>query len=827
VHRRFAAVQGDTEADQVNGNSFGPQLMKDLNPQQQEAVQIVEGPLLVLAGAGSGKTRVITSRIAYLIEQAAVPPWQVLAVTFTNKAAGEMKARVEASLDPGLRTSSPLISTFHSLCVRILRRNIELLNAGYTRNFTIYDQDDQARVVRAIMKDLGIDDKALTARQALSAISGAKNRETSPAAYANKGEYATDRTEKIARIYKLYEERLRKSNAVDFDDLLIRAVELLRRVPDVRKYYHDRFRHVMIDEFQDTNGIQYELARLIAAGSTKMDVVTEDLWHGRSLCVVGDIDQSIYSFRGSDFNIILGFQHDFVGTKIIKLEQNYRSTQTILEAANKVIACNVRRMPKTLFATPELGQGEKIRYYQSYDAEGEAAFVADRIADHQRQSFDIRSVVLYRTNAQSRLFEEAFRRRDIAYNIVGGFSFYDRAEVKDIIAYLKLGMNPQDDVALARVINSPPRGIGKTTLDVLQSKQRELGGSMWETIVLAIENRALGPRATAALESFRRIIEGLGDRAGQPLSEMVKAGTLDTGYVRALEEEKTVEAEGRLLNIEELVTAAVEAEEHGESLQDFIDHAALVSDTDQYRADARVTLMTMHSAKGLEFPLVFIVGTEEGLFPHSRAASSEEDLEEERRLCYVAITRAQKYLYITHAMQRRIFGEESITEPSRFLNELPLELMQNLSPGPSWLGFAERPETRNNREAAAALRGEPSRAVKKTSTYAGKTYNSVDGVREFFKRRTQSAGEAGPRGRAEERKSREAEERKSRGPSGDSASTSSGGQFSVGARVRHAKYGTGVVLRSEGAGDDAKLTVSFPGYGQKKFVAKFAALETA
>jgi ATP-dependent DNA helicase UvrD/PcrA len=802
--------------------------MKELNLQQQEAVQVTEGPLLVLAGAGSGKTRVITSRVAYLIEQASVPPWQILAVTFTNKAAGEMKSRVEASLDPGLRTSSPRISTFHSLCVRILRRNIEALNEGYTRNFTIYDQDDQVRVVRGIMKDLDIDDKSLTARQALSSISGAKNRGTSPTAYANQGDYATDRTEKVGRIYKIYEERLKKSNALDFDDLLIRGVELLRRVPDVRKYYHDRYRHVMIDEFQDTNGIQYELVRLIAVGSTKIESASEGLWKGRSLCVVGDIDQSIYSFRGSDFNIILGFQHDFVGTKIIRLEQNYRSTQTILEAANKIIECNQRRMPKRLYATPELGQGEKIRYYQSYDAEAEAAFVGDRIVEHQRQSHALRSVVLYRTNAQSRLFEEALRRRGVSYNIVGGFSFYERAEVKDIIAYLKLATNPQDDIAMARVINSPPRGIGKTTLDIIQNKQRELGGSLWDTIALAVENRAVGPRATSALDSFRGIIERLSDRVGegQTLSELVKAATLDTGYVRSLEEEKSVEAEGRLLNIEELVTAAVEAEQQGESLQDFIDHAALVADTDQYKADARVTLMTMHSAKGLEFPLVFIVGWEEGLFPHSRAATSEEDLEEERRLCYVAITRAQQQLYITHAMQRRIFGEESITEPSRFLNELPLELLQNMSPGPSWLGFAERPETRNNREAAAALRGEPSRPVKKTSNYAGKTYNSVDGVREFFNRRTGSAG--GEREPARDGYKRAIGEHSTkRDRTAGEPVVLSGVEFGVGVRVRHAKYGTGVVLRSEGAGDDAKLTVSFPGYGQKKFVAKFAALEKA
>ena len=800
--------------------------MSDLNSKQQEAVQTIEGPLLVLAGAGSGKTRVIAHRIVYLIEQAGVPPWKILAVTFTNKAAGEMKSRVVAALDSEQRTSSPLISTFHSLCVRILRRNIEALNSGYTRNFTIYDQDDQVRLVRQIMKELDIDDKSLTARQALGAVSWAKNHGTSPAAYANQGEHVTDRTEKIARIYKLYEERLKKANALDFDDLLIRAVELLRRVPEVRQYYHNRFRHVMVDEFQDTNGIQYELARLITVGSTKSGVVdSKDLWNERSLCVVGDIDQSIYSFRGSDFNIILGFQNDFVGTKTIKLEQNYRSTQTILDAANKIIECNRQRLPKRLFATEALGTGEKIGYYQAYDAEGEAAFVIDRIIDHQRRAPDLRSVVLYRTNAQSRLFEEALRRRAIPYNIVGGFSFYDRAEVKDIIAYLKLAMNPRDDIAMARVINSPPRGIGKTTIDVLQSKQRELELSMWETIDLAVANRALGPRATSALGSFIQIIKGLGDRVieDQPLSEIVRAGTLDTGYVRSLEEEKTVEAEGRLLNIEELVTAAVEAEEHDESLQDFIDHAALVSDTDQYKADARVTLMTMHSAKGLEFPIVFIAGMEEGLFPHSRASASEEDLEEERRLCYVAITRAQQQLYITHAMQRRIFGEEDVTEPSRFLNEVPLELLQNLSSGPSWLGFAARPETRHNREAAAAMRGESPRPVKKTSNYSGKTYNSVEGVREFFKQRGGSSEQAP---RREAHRSR-AEAPKGRDRAGEPVVTDSGSQFRVGARVKHEKYGTGVILRSEGAGEDAKLTISFPGYGQKKFVAKFVALEKA
>ena len=799
--------------------------MQSLNPKQLEAVQTIEGPLLVLAGAGSGKTRVITFRIVHLIEACGVRPEQILAVTFTNKAAGEMKSRVLGMLDPRLRTGSPLISTFHSLCVRILRRNINKMNAGYTRDFTIYDTDDQLRVVRGIAKDLNIEDKSLTPRQALSAISWEKNRGVSPAAYANR-EHVTERTEKIARIFKLYEDRLRGSNALDFDDLLIKTVVLLSNVPEVRSYYHERFRHVMVDEFQDTNGIQYELTRLIAAGSTENvhgQEKRDALWRGRSFCVVGDIDQSVYGFRGSDFNIILGFQHDFEGTRLIKLEQNYRSTQTILEAANGVIAKNQRRLPKNLYATPELGAGEKIGYYQSFDGDGEASFVAEKIQEHLAHSPGTRCAVLYRTNAQSRLFEEALRRRNVSYNIVGGFSFYERAEVKDVIAYLKLAMNPNDDVAMARVINTPPRGIGKTTLEALAEQQRNLGLSFWEALAVAVERRELQPRTISALEAFRRVVISLGElvAAGETPSEVIKAATMDTGYVRALQEERSVEAEGRLLNIEELVSAAVEAEEKGESLRDFIDYAALVSDTDQYRPDAQVTLLTMHSAKGLEFPVVFIAGLEEGLFPHSRAFENAEDLEEERRLCYVGITRAQKHLYITHAMQRRIWGEEQPAEPSRFLNEIPLELLQDMSRGPSWLGFALRPETLRNRQAAAALRGEEPAPVKKSSNYTGKTYNSVDGVREFFKQRAQS----GLEGREQSRRAGGSAGSGKRKEASGGAGSAGDSELRVGSRVRHSKYGNGVVLRVEGAGEEAKLTVSFPGYGQKKFVAKYAALE--
>jgi DNA helicase-2/ATP-dependent DNA helicase PcrA len=791
--------------------------MYELNEKQLEAVEADEGPLLVLAGAGSGKTRVITYRVVHLIDERGVRPEQILAVTFTNKAAGEMKSRVERLLDPGPQVAAPLISTFHSLCVRILRRNLDRLQAGYTRSFTIYDDDDQTRLVRAITKQLGIDDKDLTPRQAMSSISWAKNRQLSPAAYLNMADHQSERRENISRIFKLYQERLVQNNALDFDDLLLKAVDLLKSVAEVRDYYHRRFRHVMIDEFQDTNKIQYELARLISIGSADPPAkLPETLWQGRSLCVVGDIDQSVYSFRGSDFNIILGFQHDFEGTRTIKLEQNYRSTETILQAANRLIENNQKRLPKTLYGTPALGQGEKIRYSQTRDGESEAAFVAERANQHLRESPETRCAVLYRTNAQSRLFEESMRRFGLQYNIVGGFSFYERAEVKDIIAYLRLAMNQHDDLALLRVINSPSRGIGKVTLDILTSRQRELGLPLWETIGIALENRALMPRVLTALLGFRQLIDSLASAIpATPLSEIVRRAAEDTGYAGMLAEEKTEEAQSRLLNIQELVNAAVEAQQQGENLRDFIDHAALLSDTDQYRADARVTLLTMHSAKGLEFPVVFIAGLEEGLFPHSRAIASEDDLEEERRLCYVAITRAQRQLYITHAKQRRTFGEETPTNPSRFLNEIPLDLIDNVSASSSWLGFADRSDTRHNREALSALRGRSRSPVKRTSNYTGKTYNSVDSVRDFFNRK-QGAG-ARP----------EAPDEVVDENNGSPAKRAAPANLRVGSRVKHARYGSGVILRAEGTGEDAKLTVSFPGFGQRKFIAKYAQLEKA
>ena len=793
-----------------------------LNAQQREAVATHEGPILILAGAGSGKTRVITYRIAHLIAAHKVRPENILAVTFTNKAAGEMKARVEKLLaeyyGEQKPPASPLLSTFHSLCVRILRRDIEKLGRGYSRSFTIYDSDDQQRLLRGCIRDCGYEDKQLTPRQTQSSISAAKNRGENPDGYAQKaGQMGDARREAIARVYALYEQRLEASNALDFDDLLIRTAQLLRNSEEARRYYHNRFRHVMVDEFQDTNGIQYSLTRLIVEGDHALlhTRKPDGFWADRSFCVVGDESQSIYGFRGSDFNIILNFERDFPGTKIIKLEDNYRSTRRILDAANKVISNNTQRFDKVLRATA--AEGEKIRYAQLLDGETEARWVTGKIEEHLRREPGIRGAVLYRTNAQSRLFEEACRRAGLRYNLVGGFSFYERAEVKDIIAYLKLASNPNDSIALMRVINTPARGIGKITLDEIERRAKDFGVSHWETIDIVVEQNLLQARAVSALKSFRDIVNNLAERTrdmAEPISEIVKAAVIDTGYEKALEDENTEEAEGRLLNLEELVNAAAESEQRGETLRDFLDHAALVSDADAYKPEAQVTLMTMHAAKGLEFPLVFISGLEEGLFPHSRANESQNDLEEERRLCYVAITRAEKYLYLTHAMKRRVYGDEAPSEPSRFLMEFPIELIEDKSQGASWLRFASRSSTVENREAWRSSTPSPAPA-RRTGNYQGQTYNSADSVKEFFARqgRKIDAGDFETRSGSDD----ESGAGDAIGPTG----------LKVGTRVRHAKYGVGLIIKREGEGENAKLTINFPGYGHKKMIEKYAALEKA
>jgi ATP-dependent DNA helicase UvrD/PcrA len=797
-----------------------------LNPQQREAVTETEGPLLILAGAGSGKTRVITYRIAYLIAERGVAPHNILAVTFTNKAAQEMRHRVEQLLRGTALVSAPLISTFHSLCVRILRQHIEALQEGYTRSFTIYDQDDSIRLIKACIKDLGYDDKQLGQRAVQGAISGAKNRQGDDAeSYAARVEYGDEKRTAIARVFRLYEERLRNNNALDFDDLLIKTVQLLRRVQEVREKYNDRFRYILVDEYQDTNSLQFALIRFL----------TEQR---QNICVVGDEDQSVYRWRGADISNILNFEQHYPEAKVIRLEQNYRSTQNILDAAGAVVRNNTERKGKQLWtANPS---GERIRYYQAFDSEAEARFVAAKIEEHRRVEPDIRAAVLYRTNAQSRVFEEALRRAGLPYNIVGGFSFYERAEVRDIIAYLKLALNPHDSIALQRVINTPPRGLGKQTLDEIARRAKDYGVSHWETIsIMTDKGEGLSPRAVSALKNFQNIITELvrvATHPGQtdsPVSDVVKAAILDTGYANYLKAENSDEAEARLENLQELVNAAVDYDrQEQDGLRDFIDHSALVSDADQYKRDAPVTLMTMHSAKGLEFPLVFIVGMEDGLFPHARAATAPEEMEEERRLCYVAITRAERFLYVSHAMKRRVYGEEMASEPSQFLNEMPLDLMEDLSRGASWLSFARNSSTLENKQAARALRGE-SREARERTRYAGKTYDSADSIAEFFRQRSQQLGQSEsfkPTRPTIERRSAAGTgpTKPSRPPSSSSAQSSpAASDFTPGSHVRHPKYGRGLVLRREGTGDTAKLTVSFPGFGQKKLIEKYAGLEKA
>jgi len=771
--------------------------LSQLNEQQREAVLSTEGPLLILAGAGSGKTRVIAHRIAYLIAEQKVPYWNILAVTFTNKAADEMRQRVQRLLHTQERSTLPLVSTFHSLCVRILRQDVEKLNDKYTRRFTIYDQDDSIRLIKQCIRDLGYDEKYLGPRATQSAISSAKNHGQDPTSFAARAEYQDERRAAMAKVYEMYEARLHGNNALDFDDLLIKTVRLLRDVAEVREKYNNKFRYILVDEYQDTNALQFELIRLITEKS-------------KNIAVVGDEDQSIYKWRGADISNILNFEKHFPNTRTIRLEQNYRSTQTILDVAGAVVKNNLERKGKSLWTSNP--RGGRVGYYQALDAEAEARWVAKKIVEHRREEFDIRAAVLYRTNSQSRVFEEAMRRAELQYNIIGGFSFYERMEVRDIIAYLKLALNQNDSIALGRVINSPPRGIGKTTIDELERRAKDYELSLWETIAITIEQPGdLGPRAISALKNFRSIVNKLAKLAEtpdgtsrEPVSDVVRAAIIETGYDAALRGERTDEAEGRLENLQELVNAAVDYDEQGiEGLREFIDHSALVSDQDDYKRDAPVTLMTVHSAKGLEFPLVFVVGLEDGLFPHSRSATDRAELEEERRLAYVAMTRAERYLYVTHAMRRRVYGEELASEPSQFLNEMPTDLLEDLSLGKSWLSF---------KNGSSTIDYEHGEYKKERKKYTGKTYDSVDSIADFFKQRNRQMGQTSG-----------SLPNISKADPAPSKST----EFTPGSYVKHSKYGRGLVLRREGAGESTKLTVSFPGYGQKKLVEKYAGLEKA
>ena len=936
------------------------QLLENMNPQQQDGIQSVDGPVLLLAGAGSGKTRVITHRIAYLIQERGVPADSILAVTFTNKAAKEMAERVDKILGHS-SLAKPMLATFHSFCVRVLRRDIEALRVGgvgLTRTFAIYDETDQQAVIKQALKRLAIDDKSLKPRVALGRISWAKNHMIDPQEYFLASTNPME--EKIAHIFEIYKKELFKANALDFDDLLLETVRLLKSSAETRERYSRRYKYILIDEYQDTNRPQYELMKLLAGSNG-------------NVCVVGDEDQSIYSWRGADIKNILEFEKDFPGTKTIRLEQNYRSTQMILEGASAVVAQNTQRKGKNLWTARE--GGSLIGYYEAPDGENEALFVADRVQKYLRdaggQEDMPRCAVLYRTNSQSRLVEEALRRHQIQYHMVGGFSFYDRAEVKDILSYLKLVQNVHDSVALARVVNSPPRGIGKTTMETLERMALSTGMSTWDAIGRAIDEKLLPQRALMALSSFRRLIadaramlgpgfaeklagdlvedgnaslpsddadvsfgfaegeEGAvggaeiedtgadtsfdtsfnfgfdfgsseeistiapenatdsdalhgidatnfnpfapvvlkksarmtmertaeikmeerpafrkpGDAATLP--ELIKFLNDRSGYIRGLEEEATPESFSRIENLKELANAAQDAQERGETLHEFLDHAALVSDADGYSEEARVTLMTLHAAKGLEFPLVFLTGMEEGLFPHSRTFTDPTGLEEERRLCYVGMTRAMDTLVMTRARYRRRYGSD-MPEPSiasRFLEEVPSRLVEDLGSPPArpqfsgsgyvtgYGGAYATPYPKANRygrsnteeggerhysyedEDQTIQSGEPAsarptglRGGNNRAGYSGKTATagqSTDNIASFFA----SRGQKIPRPRLEVE-----------------APTGSTG-FRQGSRVRHPKYGEGTVFRREGDADDAKITVQFQQHGVKKLVEKFAQLE--
>jgi DNA helicase-2/ATP-dependent DNA helicase PcrA len=798
--------------------------LKGLNAQQREAVAHTEGPLLILAGAGSGKTRVITHRIAHIVTAGGIHPTGVLAVTFTNKAANEMRERVHALLEDVGFESSPNVSTFHSFCVRLLRRDgdpLARVRPGFTRRFTVYDDEDQLQIVKAGYRALGLDDKEfMQHRVALSRISHAKNHKQTPADLYKAA--VNPESEKVAALFEQYEKSLRSANALDFDDLLLEAVHLLQIDQPTREAWNNRLSHVMIDEYQDTNRSQYEL----------MQLLTEK---HRNVCVVGDEDQSIYSWRGADIRNILDFERDFPKARTIRLEQNYRSTKNILAAAGAVVENNKARKGKKLWT--ESDAGSPLGLYAGFDAENEALFIADTIEKHLALAPQEHVAVLYRTNSQSRQIEEALRRYGRKYNIVGGFSFYQRSEIKDTVAYLKLAVSNVDSVSLLRIINTPARGIGRTTVEQIEKYARERGMSLWEAVGQIVDDQALSTRSQSSLVSFRNLIQELSlVGSSSPLPELVKFILDRTGYKKMLEQERTPEAETRLENLDELINAAAEAAERGDSVGDFLDHTALVADADNYDETSTVTLMTLHNAKGLEFPLVFLSGMEQGLFPHSRSMNSEEALEEERRLCYVGMTRARQRLILTWARYRRRFGggEQERSTPSWFLNEVPEHLIVNLGP-------QEDPGEVN-------LHGEryDVRQAARKNTFTGKTYNSLDNISQFFGERGMPFN--GPRNA-------------SGGPAGQHPGSMlprpspppppprpnatppilprpigspkplppPPPPVRKGARpgtvVDHPKYGTGTVVRREGDGDDAKITVNFPRFGLKKLVEKYAGLK--
>jgi DNA helicase-2/ATP-dependent DNA helicase PcrA len=738
-------------------------LLDKLNERQREAVLSTEGPLLVLAGAGTGKTRVITYRVAHLIEKG-IPGSAVLAVTFTNKAADVMKERIGDLLRASGRDARDVwVSTFHSFCARLLRR--ESHNLGLARDFAIYDDDDQTSAVKRALVQLDLATEDYPPRSVRAQISHAKNHGVTAEQMESEATQMRDDTRKeVASIFRVYTEILRKASALDFDDLLLRAVELLREHPNVRAAWNSRFQYLMVDEFQDTNHAQEELVRLLAGPR-------------KNVCVVGDEDQSIYGWRGARAGNLKRFTEvDFPGAKIIRLEENYRSTQKILDAAAAVVKNNSNRLGKTLQGT--LGSGDLLRFFEAPDSTSEADYICSELSSIVRRDSDARLAVLYRTSSQSRSFEEVLRRLGIRYRVVGGFSFYERAEVRNALAYVRLLFHPEDDVALLRVINVPPRGIGATTVATLGARARETGQSLWE--VIRSGDAGAGKKSSTSLQAFCKLIEELHEECNElPPAQMMERVLERTGYLDWVEQQDNLEHTSRAENLRELANAMAEATEQGQTLEDVLDHAALVSDADEFDETIPVSLMTLHSAKGLEFDTVFLAGLEEGLLPHSRSLDRPQDVEEERRLFYVGMTRAKKSLTISRAIYRRSYGEDRLRAslPSRFLSEIPGELLA-MVPG----SMSEPGETRR-------YEADPD-----YSEYANRR-RAASSARPAYGRSAQSS-------------------RASRNPL-------------VGTRVRHPKYGIGTILEVEGEGEDRKLTVSFQDYGAKKLIERYANLQLA
>ena len=774
-------------------------ILKGLNDKQYEAVVNTEGPCLVIAGAGSGKTKVLTHKIAYLIGEKGAKPWDILAITFTNKAANEMKERIANLV--GDNAKDIWMGTFHSICVRILRRFIDRI--GFDSSFIIFDTSDQRTLVKNCMKDLAIDDKLFNDRSVLSEISNAKNEMLEPEQYTarSNGDF---RKEKIATVYELYQKRLKENNAIDFDDIINYTIKILMENPDVLEYYANKFKYVLVDEYQDTNKAQFTLVTLLASKNG-------------NITVVGDNDQGIYSFRGADISNILNFERDFPGTKIIKLEQNYRCTGNILKAANSVIKNNEVKYKKELWTENE--EGNLPNVYQAENEYDEATYIVTQIEHLKREEYYKYSdfSILYRMNTQSRAIEDILRRENVPYKIVGGLKFYERKEIKDIIAYLRLIQNSADNLSLKRIINEPKRGIGKTSLDKVEALAEQNETSMYEVIKHA-DQYGLN-RVYLNSREFINVIEELKDKKDKlVISELIKTTLKKTGYTKALEEENTIEAENRIENLEEFLTVAIEFEEEyaENSLSQFLEGITLSSDIDNVEEDEdSVTLMTLHSAKGLEFPVVFLVGMEEGIFPGYKSISEPKELEEERRLCYVGITRAKEHLYLTCSKQRTIFGSTSYNPVSRFLKEIPEELLEGYKEA-----FGEEDNNKNQMFKDSNY----------TWTYGGKDNGNI---------KTYKIGEKEPVGVGAFAKSNTTNNSTNTGFAFRTAESflnnlgkksASNNQvdlskYEAGVRVYHKKFGEGTINKVEPEGEDLKVDISFDKVGHKRLMAKYANLE--